>query len=353
MIAVIPTCRSIDMRNVGPLIDSGVRFLIVDDSENTVKIDHPQFRVVNWSDRRRILGRNEIAIPRRNGACRDFGFYLAWKESDDDEIIIALDDDCMVESPDFVGKVRSLFRTCNHPTLSSSPPFYNHFDLFEEPDLSVMFPRGFPYANRITYQPYQPTDLITCPVLFNLGLWKGAPDINAIDRIGVDRTDFPEPGLRCDNIVLPHGTLTCVCSGSMQFRRSVIPAVYQLPMMVEIMPGWHIDRYGDIWAGYILKTLLDIRGDRMSVGGPLVRHLLTGPMQRNIRREHIGHLVNEEFLDILESMRADVKPGDYLDMMRQVHEILCSQTESASPLLRTYLRALTVSMGAWISALMS
>jgi hypothetical protein len=90
------------------LIHEGGRFIIIDDSPGALRLEHPSFRVYHWGDRKRIMGKYEPAIPRGNGACRDLGFYLAWKESDKDEIIVALDDDCMVLQDDFPGKVVTL-----------------------------------------------------------------------------------------------------------------------------------------------------------------------------------------------------------------------------------------------------
>jgi hypothetical protein len=101
MIVVIPSNRSINLDYLRPLIDSGARFVVVDDSPGSIRIDHPQFRVFNWGDRERLLGDRQLAIPRRNGACRDLGFVVAWKEADDDEIVVALDDDCVVQERDF------------------------------------------------------------------------------------------------------------------------------------------------------------------------------------------------------------------------------------------------------------
>src|ERR1700736_6271221 len=97
MIVVVPSARSIRLDYLTPLIEAGARFIVVDDSEGTIRINHPQFKEYNWSDRRRMLGSLDAAMPRRNGACRDFGFYVAWRESADDDIILAIDDDCMVE----------------------------------------------------------------------------------------------------------------------------------------------------------------------------------------------------------------------------------------------------------------
>ena len=85
MIVVIPSNRSVDLSYLGPLIDSGARFVIIDDSEGTIAIDHPQFRVLNWNDRRRILGDLDRHLPRRNGVCRTIGFIIAWRESDPGE----------------------------------------------------------------------------------------------------------------------------------------------------------------------------------------------------------------------------------------------------------------------------
>ena len=108
MIVVIPTSRAVSLEYLEPLIDFGARFIIVDDSEGKVRVDHPQFTVFTWQDQARMLGKDVIAIPRRNGACRDFGFFIAWRESADGEIVIALDDDCKVEEPDFGQSVQAV-----------------------------------------------------------------------------------------------------------------------------------------------------------------------------------------------------------------------------------------------------
>ena len=58
-------------------------------------------------------------------------------------------------------------------------------------------------------------------------------------------------------------------------------------MNVPALPGWVVDRYGDIWGGFILKILMDRRGDALAVGGPMIRHLKDGDDQRNIWQEHV------------------------------------------------------------------
>ena len=73
MLIVIPTSRSVSLEYLQPLIDFGARLIVVDDSEGSIKIDHPQFSTYTWKDQDRMLGGDVIAIPRRNGACGDFG----------------------------------------------------------------------------------------------------------------------------------------------------------------------------------------------------------------------------------------------------------------------------------------
>lgn len=105
MIVVIPSNRTVNLDYLAPLIERGARFVVVDDSEGTIRIDHPQFEVYNWGDRRRMLGALDAGFPKRNGASGDFGFYVAWENSDPGEIIVALDDDCVVYHQDFYDRV--------------------------------------------------------------------------------------------------------------------------------------------------------------------------------------------------------------------------------------------------------
>ena len=50
MIGVIPSCRHIDLNNLSPLIDAGARFIVVDDTPGSIRIDHPSFTVLNWNE---------------------------------------------------------------------------------------------------------------------------------------------------------------------------------------------------------------------------------------------------------------------------------------------------------------
>jgi len=350
MVCVIPSNRQINLNYLAPLIDAGVRFIIVDDSEGKVNLNHPLFEIFNWNDRKKILGNHDEYFPRRNGASRDFGFYMAWKNSDPGEIIVALDDDCEIYQDDFAQQVEKSLSSITRPVVSCTAEHLNILDFYTDSD-GTIFPRGFPYSERAkavkSYEKGNSDDVVS----FSLGLWKNYFDVNAIDKLNGFEYNFPQAEIKHRSVIIDKNKYISVCSMNMQFRRELIPAVFQLPMHIEIMPGWVIDRYGDIWGGFILKMLMDIRNEAMAVGEPLIRHHKEGNIQRNMWQEHIGHLVNDEFLNILKDIRQNIDPADYLSMMAQVSEQFNHKITHSSILLKPYLKYLCMSFNAWINVL--
>ena len=350
MIVVVPSNRALDLDHLEPLIESGARFIVVDDSEGSITVDHPRFTVCNWQDRRRLLSDLDVGFPRRNGACRDVGFYLAWKESDPGEIIGALDDDCAVHHEDFAAQVEEALSDRPRPVAGCEGDHLNILDCYAgvSPQL---FPRGFPYSARAGYAGTVFGPEARREATFSLGLWKNVFDVNAIDKIEGPPYVHPDARLTHPSVTVAPGKLVSVCSMNMHFRRGLVPAAYQLPMHVEVMPGWVVDRYGDIWGGFVLKTLMDLRGEAMAVGEPMITHLKEGDYRRNLWQEHVCHLVNDEFLALLAEARSQLAPDSYLEMMKALREVFAKGAETASPLLAPYLRHLATAMHAWNRAL--
>src|SRR5262249_25079850 len=130
-----------------------------------------------------------------------------------------------------------------------------------------------------------------------------------------------------------------------------LPAVYQLPMHVEVMPDWVIDRYGDIWGGFVLKTLMDKRGHAMAIGEPMIRHLKAGDHHRNIWQEHVCHLVNDEFIDLVLNAADTIAPAGYVEMMASLHDNMRGLRRGCSPLLGASVDHLLPALRAWAEAL--
>ncbi len=350
MIVVIPSNRSVNLSYLGPLIDSGARFIIVDDSEGTITINHPRFKVYNWNDRRRILGPSDEHFPRRNGVCRDFGFHIAWRESDPGEAIVALDDDCRVYREDFAEEVERSLSDALRPVATAAGEHLNILDLYNETE-PAMFPRGFPYSARVGYCPATIEAAESHPVMFSLGMWKGIYDINAVDKIRRPQYINPNATLRHPSVIVAASKLVSVCAMNMQFRREVIPAAYQFPMHLELINGGVIDRYGDIWGGFVLKTLMDLNGHAFAVGEPMIEHFKEGDYLRNIWQENLGHQINDEFLRMLAETSEEISPGPYLDMVEGMTEVFRAREDRCSPLLRQYLRYLVPALRAWTASL--
>jgi len=350
MIVVIPTAREIRLDYLEPLISAGCRFIIVDDSPGRIDLHHPQFDVYNHGDQDRDLGDLVQAIPRGNGACRDYGFLIAWRESDPGEVVVALDDDCLVKEADWASAAEAALSKSLRPHVCTRERHWNVLDLYEEIP-SGSYPRGFPYSARLGYECSSFGEKSESSPMFHLGLWQGIFDVNAIDKLEGPDYRYPEARLREPSVVVPSGSLVSACSMNMVFRRELIPAVYQLPMAVDVMSGWKIDRYGDIWGGFITKALMDHCGDEFAVGAPMITHLKEGNSLRNVWQEHICHLVNDEFVALVDAFGETDLPRDvsYLELMALLADHF--GRAEGSPLLRGYLRHLTRCMDAWVSAL--
>lgn len=350
MIVVIPSNRNINLDYLAPLIEYGARFVIVDDSAGSIRVNHPQFEVYNWEDRKKMLGGLDVGYPKRNGASRDFGFYIAWKNSDPGEIVVALDDDCEVYHQDFPERVNRVLSQHPRPVADCEGTHLNILELYDGTP-EHLFPRGFPYSARVNYTGMQIKDTESRNITFCLGLWKGFFDVNAIDKIQGPAYYHPDAKLQEPCVIVEREKLVSVCSMNMQFRRELIPAIYQLPMHVEVMPNWVVDRYGDIWGGFILKTLMDLRNEALVFGEPMINHLKEGNYTKNIWQEHLCHMLNDEFLDLLLQVKETIHSGDYLEMMKELNEGFKEHLEKASPIFKPYLKHLCGAMEAWNTSL--
>jgi hypothetical protein len=96
---------------------------------------------------------------------------------------------------------------------------------------------------------------------------------------------------------------------------------------------------------------MDIRGDAMAVGEPMVDHLREGDHQANIAREHLCHLVNDEFVGLVEEAAARISPGRYLEMMQAMTEQFRGSRNDCSPILGAYVDHLVGCLDAWTSVL--
>ncbi len=312
-VVVMPSIREINLDYLSHIPES-VKILVVDDSNGRIQPNRDNMEIYTYADYKEVLGDDEALIPRKTDTCRSFGFYMAWLRGY--RYVVTLDDDCLTHRgflPDhaLLGKVLSL------KTVVSNP-WYNTIDnLCLKSDgnpLGRYYARGYPYCYRLE-SPEPPTFHTTSGrVVCNMGMWLQVLDVNGLDKIS---GDIPHSvGLKEERLAILPGTNFSLCIMNVAFLTEIVPAFYQLPMNVKVCNG-HLDRFGDIWSGYILKKLTDIRGDLITIGKPVVTHTKAGNTFREIQLEHFGNLLESYFYPLVDEAIEGVSPGDYSEMYHQ------------------------------------
>lgn len=315
-VVVMPSIRTVNLSYLAE-IPPEVKIIVVDDSDGTIEPNRRNMEVYRYADYRRMLGDQEDLIPRKTDTCRSFGFYVAWRQGY--RYVVTLDDDCLTHpgflaQHDIVGEYRELKSVV-------SEPWYNTLDnLVLSPNghsSPHWYARGFPYWCRV--QPHQPPRFGTASgrVVCNMGMWLKVPDINGLDKI-----DHQLPngvGMREPTLAVSTGTNFSLCIMNVALLAEAVPAFYQLPMNTDICNA-RLDRFGDIWSGYILKKLADVRDDLVTIGQPLVTHTKAGNTMRETRVEHFGHLLETHFYRLVDEAVELVSPADYASMYGQLAE---------------------------------
>lgn len=306
-------------------LSEDVPIIICDDSDG--QLSPPPRRNVRYFDydaQRRVMGRHYPAIPHKSSACRNFGHYVAYNEGF--ETIIALDYDCRVGPGWLEQHLASLTPVTNARALSG-----RWINTIEQEGI---YARGYPYEFRDAVENPVIESVASGEVKLNIGVWENILDLNGIDKL---QRDPPyEPGLRADSNYIALGNIP-VCGMNTAFRAELTPAYFFMPDVV--VNGWRISRHDDIWGGYVLKRLMDRRGDLVSFGRPVVEHTRQSPIRSVVVVEHYTHLLGSLFFDLIDEAAAEVAVSDYAQMFAALTEEYLSRLGRA-PLPRHYKQVL-------------
>ena len=248
-------------------------------------------------------------MPHKSAASRNIGHYIAWKEGFD--VIVALDYDCRTRPGWLAAHLDALRPVIRHPGIEPTTPNGWVNPIRQSfPNGDTVYARGYPYELR-TPELAGSTQVSTSGrVALNLGVWDGILDLN-----GIDTLYGGEPG----DLGVPPGPSPAalgnipVCGMNTAFVRELTPAYYFLPDLW--VNGWRLSRHDDIWGGYIVKRLMDRRGDLLTYGGPVVEHTKQTALDRVVVLEQWMHLMSMPFYDLVDAAAAEVAPGDYAEMM--------------------------------------
>jgi hypothetical protein len=313
-------------------LSEDVPIIVCDDSDG--KLAPPPRRNVRYFDyaaQEREMGPHWAAIPHKSAACRNFGHVVAFREGYD--VVIALDYDCRTRQGWLDEHLAALTTVENAPALRGA-----WINSVEQPGF---YARGYPYEYRNPEASQVVEATVSGVVKLNMGVWDNVLDLNGIDKIQAEPPY--DPGLRGDRNYIALGNIP-VCGMNTAFTADLTPAYFFLPDIQ--IAGWQLSRHDDIWGGYIVKKLMDKRGDLFSYGRPIVEHTRQSNLNRVIMMEHYMHLMAREFYAIVDAAVADVLPGDYAPMYAHFVEEYFRQLErSQAP---AHYRAGYRELGEWM-----
>lgn len=342
---VVPSIR--DVTHLESL--TGCDIIVVDDTDGKIKQKSENQSIYNYERQKEFF--KEIApkkwklfykmIPHKTDTCRSFGFLAAYKQEYD--IIITLDDDCIPQDnfieiyEDTLGKNLSV-------KAAETDRWYNTLDNLVLDSNTITYARGYPYEER--YDKKLDFGKASGRVVCNMGYWLNIPDVNGTDKLyGLPKSiKLKEKLLTISkDINLPVSIM------NVGFLREVVPAYYQVPMNVDMGNQYHMDRFGDIWSGYILKRIIDIKGDLLTVGEPVVEHIKEGNLNSEISKELYGHLISPIFYSTVDKAASKVDSSTYLDMYGQFASAFSEEVEKTKTnyIYNKYLKFLAKNMLLW------
>jgi hypothetical protein len=204
-------------------------------------------------------------IPYNSDNRRNIGYLMAVEQGAD--ILVAVDDDNFVGADDWYAGHSLVGARARLKTVSCSNGWFNPCGLMEYEPQRLIYARGYPYAKRWGNNvETHTTD--EGRVVLNGGLWLNDPDVDSLTRL-----TEPVRAVRVleERVMLAPGTMSPINTQNTAFHRDLLPAFYFVPVG-DPVGGIVVERYGDIWAGYFAKKLIDHLGDRITFGAPACDH---------------------------------------------------------------------------------
>lgn len=310
VVVVIPIPNDPDWSIFAELSED-VPIIVVDDSDGKLSpAPRKNVRFFDYTEQRRVMGANYPAIPHKSAATRNFGHYLAYKEGFD--VIVALDYDCRTRAGWLEQHRAALGAVSGAPALAGA-----WINSVEQPGF---YARGYPYEYRTPERSAVTETTADGVVKLNMGVWDNVLDLNGIDKVQRDVAGLEvprEPGLRGEQNYIALGNIP-VCGMNTAFAAELTPAYFFLPDIW--IDGWQLSRHDDIWGGYIVKKLMDKKGDLFRYGRPVVEHTRQSNLQRVMVFEHYMHLMATAFYEIVDRAADATQSSDYTSMFGQFTE---------------------------------
>lgn len=289
-------------------------------------------------------------VPYNSDNRRNIGYLMSLET--ECEVLLSIDDDNYAIGETYNDMAAVCSDAMTLPAVHSSNGWFNFCDMLEiEPNYRV-FPRGYPYHKRtdtheLTYKEE------TGKVRMNVGLWLHEPDLDAITWLAAPvraRSFKPHNG---GSIFLGSDTWSPINTQNTGLHRD-LTVTYYFVRMGYPLAGLPIDRYGDIFSGYLSQACVKHMGDRIRVGTPVADHKRNA---HNYMRDLAGELACIMVLEpILEWLpEAKLEGRNYADTYLSLAEAIDQQVvhftgQIWNDATRGYFHQMTYCMREWVKA---
>jgi reversibly glycosylated polypeptide/UDP-arabinopyranose mutase len=227
--------------------------------------------VYSWAEIDTALAEPRI-ISRRDSAIRAFGFWVAWQRGA--ELIVTLDDDCYpAAGSDLMAE--------HAANLDATPAWQSTV-----PGLRV---RGLPYRNLGT---------LRRRAAVSVGLWRGIPDLDAINALAHGSAAGGELVAAATTRVMGAEQLFPMSGMNLAVRREAACLMYY-PPMGEDSP---YRRFDDIWCGLVVQRICRHLGLPIVCGRPFVDHQRASNPFANLEKEAAGVSANEHVWELVDAI---------------------------------------------------
>jgi hypothetical protein len=286
-------------------------------------------------------------VPYNSDNRRNIGFLKSLES--DCEVLLSIDDDNYAIGETYGTSALVCSDSVTLPAVHSSNGWFNFCDMLEIEPAYKVFPRGYPYHKR-TDEPKLTYAEETGPVRMNVGLWLQEPDLDAITWLAAP---VRAKSFKADSILLGQDTWSPINTQNTALHRD-LTVTYYFVRMGYPLAGLPIDRYGDIFSGYLSQACVRHMGDRIRVGTPVADHKRNA---HNYIRDLAGELacimVLEPILEWLPEAKLEGRTyaDTYLSLADAIdQQVVQFQGQIWNDATRGYFHQMSYCMRQWVKA---
>ena len=294
----------------------------------------------------RKFGAFSALVPCNSDNRRNIGYLMALESGDN--VLLSIDDDnyCIGET------YRTSRIVCGDavtlPAVHSGNGWFNFCEMLHLEPAGRFYPRGFPYHKR-HQDPALTFPEETGAVRMNVGLWLQEPDLDAITWLTVP---VRAKGFKGKSFLLGGNTWSPINTQNTALHRDLIVSYYFVRMGYPLA-GMPIDRYGDIFSGYLSQACVRHMGHRIRVGTPVADHKRNS---HNYLRDLTGELACvlalEPFTEWIHGLKlqGSTYSETYLSLADAIdHQIQHFSGQIWTDATRGYFHQMTYCMRQWVA----